>query len=137
VRSWIVRNSTIIRRESRRQLEHGLLAHALALQRAADRRTHRHVPVLQLAGIAKHSSYVSRDLDCSSSTTTASRGRPCRPQSGDIDVGQLGDALRELAKPCLHELLALQGRLVFAVFLQVAEFDGLPDFLWKDDVELV
>ena len=55
----------------------------------------------------------------------------------DVDVRQLGDALRELSETCLHELLPFQRLLVLAVLLQVAKFDGLPDFVWQSDFELV
>jgi hypothetical protein len=43
----------------------------------------------------------------------------------------------QLAEARLHELLALEGRLVFAVLAQVAELHGLPDLVRQDDVELV
>src|SRR5215467_15337270 len=42
-----------------------------------------------------------------------------------------------MAQPRLHELLALERGLVFAVLAQVAELDRFPNFLRQRDVELV
>jgi hypothetical protein len=54
----------------------------------------------------------------------------------DVDVGELGHALRELPEPGLHELLALQSRLVLAVFLEITEFHSFADFGGQRDVQL-
>ena len=42
-----------------------------------------------------------------------------------------------MSEPRLHELLALERSLVFAVLAQVAQLDRLPDLGGQRDVELV
>ena len=54
-----------------------------------------------------------------------------------VNVGQLAEPDGQLAQARLHEALALERRLVLAVLLQVAMFDGFPDLAGENDVQLM
>jgi len=84
------------------------------------------VTLLELDGVTEHE---TERLACSGLFILDSHLRPEPNLIGrylaDVDRRQLAQSLAQLAEAGLHELLSLEGSLVFAVLTEIAVFDLL------------
>src|SRR5918999_749423 len=103
------------------ELQMGDLADGLVKERAADRGSHRDVPLLELDGVAEDEMVrLARACTLILDDDARTEADAVRRDLRDVDRRQLAEPLPEMAESRLDELLPLERGLVLAVFTQVA-----------------
>jgi hypothetical protein len=122
----------------RRESETHFFADLLVAQRPAERGSERNVARIDIHHFGQNDRVFIGILGIQ--IEHCHPGPQSHPVGGCLGIRELTELVQpvvQLPEPRLHELLTLEGRLVFGVFPKVTQLDGLCDCLRQENIQLM